>query len=158
MKRLNGSLSEKEIHWNCEMTPHEFGWRVLDHPADVMIEVSGESFWDLCKNAASGLNHFLGEIVPGEPVRVEKLRIEGDTLEEQLVNFLRELLFRFVTTSTLVTKLNVSGHNQEGFVVETFFKHAEIGQNSLEVKGITYHGLSVKKNSRGYVASLVFDV
>lgn len=140
------------------MTTREFGWHALDHPADVMIEVSGESFRDLCKNAASGLNHFLGEIVPGEPVRVEKLKIEGDTLEEQLVNFLRELLFRFVTTSTLVTKLNVSGHNQEGFVVEAFFQHAEIGPDSMEVKGITYHGLSVKKNSRGYVARLVFDV
>ena len=140
------------------MTAGEFGWRVLDHPADVMIEVAGESFWDLCENAASGLNHFLGETVPGAPAKVEKLRISGDSLEEQLVNFLRELLFRFVTNSTMVTRLKICSHDKGGFVVETFFEHAEIGPDSTEVKGITYHGLCVKKNSHGYVARLVFDV
>ncbi len=134
------------------------GWLVLDHPADVMIEVTGETFWDLCQNAARGLNHFLGEIVSEEPAELERLKIEGDTLEEQLVNFLRELLFYFVTTSTLVTDIDLSGQNDKGLMVEAFFKLAEIGPNSLEVKGITYHGLSVEKNKEGYVARLVFDV
>ncbi len=134
------------------------GWLVLDHPADVMIEITGDTFLDLCRNAARGLNHFLGEIVSEQPAQTERLKIEGDTLEEQLVNLLRELLFHFVRTSTLVTNLSLSNHDDKMLMFEAFFQPAQVGPNSLEVKGITYHGLSVEKNSQGYVARLVFDV
>ncbi len=141
-----------------DMRSGSCGWLVLDHPADVMIEVTGETFLDLCRNAARGLNHFLGEIVPEEPAQSERLKIEGDTLEEQLVNLLRELLFHFVRTSTLITNLALIYHDDKVLLFDAFFEPAKVGPNSLEVKGITYHGLSVEKNSQGYVARLVFDV
>ena len=88
----------------------------------------------------------------------ERLKIEGDTREEQLVNLLRELLFHFIRTSTLATNLCLSNHDDKMLMFEAFFQPAQVGPNSLEVKGITYHGLSVEKNSQGYVARLVFDV
>ncbi len=134
------------------------GWSALDHPADVMIEITGKTFAELCLNAARGLNHFLGEISSRDAPRVERLKIEGDTREEQIVNLLRELLFNYVTDSILVTDLNFGGHSDGSLLVDAFFCPAKRGSNSLEVKGITYHGLSIEEHGDGFRARLVFDV
>ncbi len=140
------------------MNKNEQGWSILDHPADVMIEVWGASFEQFCRSAARALNHFLGLVVSEEPGERIVMDIEGPCPDELIVNLLRELLFYFVTRSLLVTKLGVSGLSGEGMRVEAIFSPAITGPDSLEIKGITYHGLIVCESDSGYSAKLVFDV
>lgn len=140
------------------MNKNEQGWSILDHPADVMIEVWGASFEQFCQSAATALNHFLGVPLSEETEEWEVMDIEGACPDELIVNLLRELLFYFVTRSLMVKKLGVSGLSGEGMRVRGNFCHATTGPESLEIKGITYHGLIVHESDAGYNARLVFDV
>lgn len=141
-----------------QMNKNEQGWSILDHPADVMIEVWGASFEQFCQSAATALNHFLGVVVSEDPTERIVMDIEGGCPDELIVNLLRELLFYFVTRSLLVTKLGVSGLSGEGMRVKALFGSAISGPESVEIKGITYHGLIVHESDGGYSARLLFDV
>lgn len=134
------------------------GWSTLDHPADMMIEVWGETFEAFCQNAVRALNHFLGVSLSEQTEQCEIIEIEGSCPEERIVNLLREALFHFAARSLLVTKLGIIGLVDNGMQVEACFKPAALGPDSIEIKGITYHGLTVHRTDQGWHARLVFDV
>ncbi len=140
------------------MQDNQVDWIILDHPADVMVEVFGSTFEGLCQASVSALNHFLGVVLSVEPVRSERMQIEGATAEEKLVNVLRESLFLFAVDSQLVTKLAISCLKDNIMTVDACLSPAGLGPDSIEIKGVTYHGLKVETTACGYKAKLIFDV
>ncbi|MGD9819408.1 MAG: archease [Desulfomonilaceae bacterium] len=140
------------------MELNDKGWTILDHPADVMVEIHGKTFEEFCQNAVKALNHFLGRLRSDKKESIEKIEIEGSCPEELVVNLLRELVYRFYTSCCLVTKIRMRSLKNNKIEVETVFRLATVGSDSTEIKGITYHGLSVQENGSGYHAKMVFDV
>lgn len=133
-------------------------WIILDHPADVMVEIHGKTFEEFCQNAIKALNHFLGRVLSDKKESTQKIEIEGTCPEELLVNLLRELVYKFYTSYCLVTKIKMRSLKNDKVEVEIVSRTATVGSDSIEVKGVTYHGLSVQENESGYHARLVFDV
>ena len=134
------------------------GWTVLDHTADVRLEVRGSDLKELFSNAAMA---FVDLAAPGVPSGSDSeldVFLEADTVEELLVDWLRELLFlketkgfipeesRFIKISQNVIKARLMGrlgcHEKGG----------------AEVKAVTYHGLSVQERDGGYASRIVFDI
>ncbi len=140
------------------MKRRDHGWTVLDHTADAMVEVWGETFEKFCWSAVDALNHFLGSPDSEAPETSLSMDISGTTQEEKVVNLLRELLYHFAISSRIVTKLMISGLTDYGMSVEVFFKNAVISQDSVEIKGITYHGLSIQHNDQGFSGKFIFDI
>lgn len=137
-------------------------WKLLDHTADVRIEVHGESLENLFLNAAQALTHLL----VGSPQHVEvtiqkSLTLEGDSMDILLVDWLREILFYFSAEQFVCKDAVVRFENPNliqaqlsGFTTDFTDKD----HDGLEIKGVTYHGLSLDETADGFVARVIFDI
>jgi SHS2 domain-containing protein len=142
-----------------EPTKIDRGWSFLDHTADIRMEVHGTTLEEIFLNAARGFTSLLARESSAFPSIRFEVRLEADNIEDLLVDWLRELIFY---------------HQTQGFI----FSSADIGELSgtrltaelagrtlgpeeepeIEIKAVTYHGLSVQKSNAGYAATIVFDI
>jgi SHS2 domain-containing protein len=78
------------------------GYRILDHTADIGVEVHGATLADLFSQAAFALVDLLTDrgALTGETERI--IRVEGADLEDLWINYLREILYQFNGESFLL--------------------------------------------------------
>lgn len=135
-------------------------WTILDHPADIRMEVRGRTVEQLFVNAALALTSLIAPESPGLPDTEIVVVLEGADHEELIVDWLREILYRnqvarFILVRTLA--ITVSENRMEARLAGRM-AHEDQSQQGLEVKGVTYHGLSVEKTDEGYCARILLDV
>jgi SHS2 domain-containing protein len=134
-------------------------WKFLEHTADIRLEIYGNTLEELFSNAAEG---FTNLVVPGANIKSSielEIDLEADSLDELLVNWLRELLFQYETKGFVVKDLLISkltGNNINALVKGGIRSPED--EEDIEIKGVTYHGLSVEKTERGYAARILFDI
>jgi SHS2 domain-containing protein len=133
-------------------------WRYLEHTADVRLEIVGVTLEDLFNNAAAALMDVLGCVSTAEEIRIP-LELGEDNLEDLFVGWLREILFQHETKQFVFVRAEYEELSETEFRGEIIggFRSAEM-EPALEVKAITYHGLSVEKTDVGYIARVIFDI
>jgi SHS2 domain-containing protein len=139
-------------------TSNTGAWRYLEHTADVRLEIVGVTLEDLFNNAAAALMDVLGCASVREETQIP-LDLDSDDLEDLFVEWLRELLFQHETKQFVFVRAEYEQLSEtalSGRIVGGF--HGPEIQPALEVKAITYHGLSVEKTEAGYVARVIFDI
>ncbi len=134
-------------------------WKLIEHTADIRAEVTGSTLEALFVNAARGLT---GLLYAGPTVRAETeidLVLEGGEVEEILVDWLREILYRKEAEGLVFVRAEVEELSTESLKVRTFFGSV-IGEEApeVEIKAVTYHGLSVERNDSGFTAKILFDI
>jgi SHS2 domain-containing protein len=135
------------------------GWRFLDHPADIRVEISGASIEEFFTNAAFALTHVLSGGKDLEWEGTGKIELTADNIEELFINWLRELLFQHEVNGFLpmgidflaLDDINLSAEVMRG-------RHGKSHEAEVEIKGVTYYGLSVEKSEAGYSAKVIFDI
>jgi len=135
------------------------GWRLLDHTADIRLEVWGTSLEKLFIYAAKSLSTLLTS--PTEPNSEEQIQValEGGELDELLVNWLREILFFTQTRRIVVTEADIVELSETSLKARLKVRKKRIGaKTSIEVKGVTYHGISIRVNDQGYTAQIIVDI
>lgn len=135
-------------------------FEILDHTADVGIEVRAATLADLFETAAEGMFSFLID-----PTRVDirawrERRVEADDREGLLVAWLNDLLVllaaeefvpkTFVIDEISDRRLRATVHGEPVDRSRHLFK--------LDVKAATYHLLSVRPDDGGWSARIIFDV
>ena len=135
------------------------GWRLLEHTADIRLEVHGATLEDLFINAALG---FTDLILPDTKLTSQtevEIRLEADSAEELLIDWLRELLFLNQTRKLAMIDAQMITFSETNLEAKVSFGiNPPDAEPSFEIKGVTYHGLSIVKNSEGYSAKIVFDI
>ncbi len=134
-------------------------WKLLEHTADIRLEVYGATVEDLFVNAALGFTDIiLPEAELSSQTEIE-IKLEADSAEELLVNWLRELLFLNQTRKLIVTYAQMVVFTETNLFAKVSFaiNSAEVAP-SFEIKAVTYHGLSIVEESYGYSARIVFDI
>jgi SHS2 domain-containing protein len=146
--------------------PRPDRYRDLDHPADLWIEVRGDTLADLAGNALFALFDTLLETEGLDAERSVCVDVKDTGPAEALRALLAEALFLF----------DAEGFGATGAVVNAEMRleppltqmHAELWGQDLppsypglrtEVKAVTHHRLLVESDpDRGWTASLLFDV
>jgi len=135
------------------------GWELLDHTADIRMEVRGKTLVELFLNAADGLISLLAPDAEASTDTELDVVLDSDDAENLLVDWLREILFYnetrdFVPVQTEIVELS------DKVVKARLVGGAKLsGEEPVaEIKGVTYHGLSITKTGRGYTARIVFDI
>lgn len=131
----------------------------MDHTADIRLEVWGTSLEKLFINAAKSLSTLLTS--PTEPNSEEQIQValEGGELDELLVNWLREILFFTQTRRIVVTEADIVELSETSLKAKLKVRKKRIGaETSVEVKGVTYHGISIRVNDQGYTAQIIVDI
>lgn len=142
-------------------------WKLLDHPADIKIEVSGENLEELFLNAGLALTFLLAGSTKQNTPKLKKtitLTSDSSDLDILLADWLREILFyfnveKFILCDAIVNikKMENSGllsASLSGFIL----RHGDELHDGVEIKGVTYHDLSLDENPEGFVAHVIFDV
>lgn len=132
---------------------------MLDHTADIQMEVVGESLLELFVNAAQGLTRLIAERHDiSADVKVE-VALQADTVEDLMVDWLRELLFLHETQGFVLVRPEVVELSEQGIRAQLLGRSLlphEIAPS--EIKAVTYHDLSVEQTDKGFVTRVVFDV
>ncbi len=133
---------------------------LIDHTADIGIEVFGATMPELFSNAAFALFDIIADLEKVEN-RVEcNLEITGIDREQLLVNWLGELLYlhdvknylfkNFLITNVTDTRLSASVQG------EVFEENKHIIKT--EIKAVTYHRLSIVQEGQQWKACVIFDL
>ena len=135
---------------------------LLDHTADLRVQVRGRDLPDLFANAGFALFDLLTdvELVRGlEPDDVS-VAVPGGDREDLLVEWLRELLYRYHASGRLCCRIESPAVTDTSAAGRTWGEAADPARHrpKHEIKAITYHGLLVREESGGWVAEVVMDV
>ena len=136
-------------------------YRILDHTADLGLEVTAETPQDLYKAAAAALFELMTDVRILGRTRTCRIDVEGDNPADLLVNFFRELLWAFNGEGFLAREcvvVNLSATRLEALLEGDTFdpdRHRLI----REIKAVTYHHTEVGQLPGGrWVARVIFDV
>ncbi|HKJ91576.1 MAG TPA: archease [Longimicrobiales bacterium] len=150
--------------------PESAGWPEgttgLDHTADVGLVVRAPSLADLFRRAAAGMMALIGgseERSPSGgrraapvPRASRRLELDAPDLEALLVAWLREILFAVQSDDVAYT-----GADFDVLCDTRLAARVAVGpapQAVRELKGVTYHALTVRREGDGWLARVVFDV
>lgn len=145
-------------------------YKLLDHTADIRVEVWGKTRKELFGNAVAAMFDVMVDWPSGgkrlfsadeiKPLEEKRIKITGNDLEDTLINFLREALYLFngkgwlikscepveLTGRSIVARLQGEPYNRQKNPLKT------------EIKAVTYHGLIINKSNKSWQAKVVFDV
>ncbi|HOJ70718.1 MAG TPA: archease [Syntrophorhabdaceae bacterium] len=132
-------------------------YRIIDHEADIGLEIYGKSLEELFINAAEGLFHL---IIEGNDIRPEKgKRLEIGKDGELLINFINELLFLWDTEGFIPKEFSIKIEDDEvkGSVIGGLFDPRRL-RIKQEIKAATYHMFSLIEEGGIYKARVILDV
>jgi SHS2 domain-containing protein len=139
------------------------GYRFIDHTADVAADLTGRTLGDLFFSAAQALTDTITELSAVQPAVTQSVTLDSDALDDLLVDWLNELLYRFEVQNMLVSDASVTVEERAG----RWHLAATIAGDSFDparhpsrvlVKSATYHGLHITRAQETWNARIVFDI
>ena len=140
------------------------GYRFLEHVTDAFIEAWGETFETALAQAGLAFFDTITETGKIQPKVSVEITATGHDELELLYNWLEELLLRFEIDQLAFSRFQIESvsHAKSGFQVsskawgETFdpVRHP----SKVEVKGVTYHLMSVDRGSRKTTLRFILDL
>lgn len=132
----------------------------FDHTADLGVHVFGATREEVFQNAAAALYGALGEfeLKPGRVTQFLQFR-EG-TIEDLLVGFLGELLYRFDAHRTLFDQIEIRSLDNGLLAATLHGAEVDFSRSTpnYEIKAVTYHGMKLEQTDCGWRATVIFDV
>jgi len=137
-------------------------YAMFDHTADIGIEIFGRTKKELFAHAAWALTDILLDRRDGKKVHGQQktITVEGSDTADLLINFLRELLYLFNGDACVVYTCDIracSTRKLEAVLQVVPFNRKDHALK-MEIKAVTYSGVSVVKEKDGWKARVIFDV
>ncbi len=130
----------------------------LPHTADIKIRAHAPTLDQLFTEACRALMQVMyGTDIKGGIIR--KIELDSPDRESLLLDFLSELLFITDAENFVIAHSNVQitgNHLHATLEGEPFDPTRHHG--GTEVKGISYSGMSIHEDTRGFVLDVLFDV
>lgn len=135
-------------------------FKLIDHTADIGIEVEAESIEELFRESARGMFSIICEnLQEVECTREIEGKVEGEDIQELMYNFLEDLLFLFEVKRLLVKDVDVRiGDNHLEYRACGETVNPEKHVIATGIKSPTYHMMEIKRKNGGWWARIIFDV
>ncbi|TYO65107.1 archease [Bradyrhizobium hipponense] len=133
------------------------GFEILEHPADAKLRARGATLEELFAHAAEGLMSYLfgGATPQAQPGQTETIRIDAPDLEALLVDWLSELLYRATAEHRAYVDFRIIEICEHKLIASARTVSSEAID---DIKAITHHELSIRRQNGGWEASIVFDI
>ncbi len=136
------------------------GFTILEHPADMGIEATGETLAQAFEQAASGMMSIILDVSTIEKKETRSINLQAGDIEQLLVKWLTEILYfydgqQFVACSFSIHILKET--DLEATINGEQFQ-AEKHQTKLDVKAVTYHQILVQQNESEARVRVYFDI
>jgi len=139
------------------------GYAFIDHTADVAADLTGRSPEELFSAASQALTDTITDLATVSPVVTQPVTLESGSLEDLLVDWLNELLYRFEVQNLLVSGAMLTLREDGG----RWYLNASVAGEMFDpekhpsrvlVKSATYHGLHVTHDQGTWKTRIVFDI
>jgi protein archease len=138
------------------------GYEFFEHTADIGAVVRGVTLPRLFENASRAMFDLICDRRTVRPRRAARIVVTGTSLEDLLVRWLSELLFRLETEGMLFTSFAV------GRVDRTLLRARGVARGEpidrtrhrlkREIKAVTYHQIRLVRGRSAWRVRIVFDV
>jgi protein archease len=138
------------------------GYEFFEHTADIGAVVRGTTLPRLFENAARAMFDLVCDRRTVRPRRAARIVVTGESLEDLLVRWLSELLFRLETEGMLFCSFAV------GRVDRTLLRARGVARGEpidrsrhrlkREIKAVTYHQIRLIRGRSAWRVRIVFDV
>ena len=135
-----------------------YGYRLIDHPADLYIEGYGRDYGQALCGILQGLMDQIVKHPPEGECKNNKITIEEEDLEYLIVDFLEEVLYRVQMYGYYVSDCNIKVFNNDKLEANLCFLKLNPDEFILEIKAVTWHGLEIKKDKELYRIRVLFDI
>lgn len=144
------------FEYTVEMARKKFEY--LNHTADLGIRVFGSTVEELFINTAQAI--FEIQISGKLAIKKEiEIVVEAENLEELLIDWCRELLYNFSVHRFIPMNYDISLQQLKlSARINGDLFDLKRHKIKTDIKNVTYHNLTVKKQKNGYEATIVFDV
>ena len=132
----------------------------LEHTADVKMRITASDFPALLAESGFALSQVMYGKYNCEPSEITvSIEAEGTTPAELCVNFLSELLFIMETEYLVPSAFSLAADETSvaGTVSGIPFERGK-HSGGIEVKGISYSGLTLTKTNTEYELIIIFDI
>lgn len=129
-----------------------------EHTADILMHICAPDLDGLMADAASALMTIMYR-GSARPAREVVIAVQGSTPEHLLHAFLSEVLYVSEVENLVFSDIRVSIRDGEIHAIlagEPFNRKVHGG--GTEVKGISWYGLSIRKDKNEYSCDVLFDV
>jgi SHS2 domain-containing protein len=132
-------------------------YNIIDHEADIGLEVYGKSPEELFINAVKGLFSLIVDAKDVQPEKGKRFDLTGNG--ETLIVFLNELLYMWDVDGFIPIEfsLKIDNNRLTGTIIGGIFdpvRHTAM----QEIKAVTYHGFSITQDKNGLKARIIMDV
>ncbi|MFH1351585.1 MAG: archease [Pseudomonadota bacterium] len=135
-------------------------YTVLDHTADLGIQVYGKSLKNLFENAGMALMHLMVKGKSLEKTSPKSISISGEDLCDLMVRWLGELLYLFEGENLLVSSINIGyiSDTRLEASLETIHLNPKAHEILSEIKAVTYHQIEVADKGDHWEAKVILDL
>ncbi len=142
------------------MTTTKPEYTLMDHTADLGIEIRGSGLKNLFEGAGSALMHLM---VRGEhrgKTTSMAISVSGQDLADLMVRWLGEILYLFDGENLVVTSIQIDSVSSSRLeaILETVPFDPSAHEIHTEVKAVTYHQIEVVDKGNQWEARVILDV
>ncbi|PIO00491.1 hypothetical protein COT72_02185 [archaeon CG10_big_fil_rev_8_21_14_0_10_43_11] len=130
---------------------------VDDLTSDVMFRVTAKKKEALFEDAALGMVNIMYDTKKVSRQKKYRIKTQGSDIEEQLYNFLTQVLITFETKQVMLKDFHVTIRGKN---VNATAHGMKTNTNLIQthVKGVTYYNYSVSQKKNAWVANVVVDI
>jgi len=135
-------------------------YQLIDHTADIGIIVYGNDLPEVFSNAAYSMFDILTDAEKIQYKEKLELQVTANSVEELLITWLDELLFRYETERLICNQFSITKMNDNSLTAIAFGEKVDRSRHDIktEIKNVTYHQMRVEKTDSGWEAQIIFDV
>ena len=130
--------------------------------ADIAYEAYGQDLNELFENAAYAIFELSANLKTVDAKKKVEFKLENDKLDNLLYDFLSEILFLKDTKYMVFKKVNISINKNDEYRLRAVLEGDTINpqkqQLENDIKAVTMHMYEVKKEKKGYKATVVVDI
>ena len=135
-------------------------YRTIEHTADTGIEVKSDSLARLFAVSACAMFDLMGDLSGVRPSHKAAVSLSADSVEELLITWLNELVFRAEISGMFFSKFEIESVDEVALKASVWGEPYREGIHSMShsVKAATYHELEVAHSDQSWSARVIFDV
>lgn len=134
-------------------------YELLEHTADLKIRAYGKDLSELFSHALKGMFEICRPEVKKQSEVVRQINVSATDLEALLVEFLSQALYLSDVNDETYFRAEVKIKDKDKKKsLKGNIRGKKLERLGLEVKAVTWHDLSVKKNNDHWEAVVLFDI
>lgn len=135
-------------------------FEIIEHTADTGVRAFGATLEETFINAARGMFSIIAETEAATAAESFDIEVEGGDREALLVAWLGELLYLYDSRNVLLGRFAIDQMSETTLKGRAWGEAIDLSrhQPGVDIKAVTWHMLSVRREGSGWIAEVIFDV